>query len=132
LSLITINEYSETNNYVERNNGLKFVCINNNNNTVVVGEEPIPEPEPLTCEECFTSILTEEELDDLIQATTLPDSLPELCNEFIEGGLQTEQGRTFISEYLFTSGMTTGISVDKINAILDCLEEVYGVDFPRP
>ncbi len=114
--------------FVDRENNFAFVCINNNNNTVIEAETP----EPLTCEECFTSILTEEELNALIEATTLPDSLPELCNEFIEGGLQTEQGRIFISNYLFTSGMTAGISVDKINAILDCLEEIYGVDFPRP
>ena len=129
------NSYGSGGSYGDKSRSdgdFKFICINNNNNTVVVGEEPIPEPGPLTCEECFTSILNPEELDDLIQATTLPDSLPELCNEFIEGGLQTEQGRTFISEYLFTSGMTALISVDKINAILDCLEEVYGVDFPRP
>jgi hypothetical protein len=37
------------------NNSFKFVCINNNNNTVIGGGE---EPEPLTCEECFTKNLS--------------------------------------------------------------------------
>jgi hypothetical protein len=36
------------------NNRFKFICINNNNNTVVrVGEEPIL-PDPLTCVECLS------------------------------------------------------------------------------
>jgi hypothetical protein len=105
----------------------KFVCINNNNNIVAVGE-----PEPPTCEECFTKFLSEEELDDLIEAIIEdggPDSLQGLC-EFIANNLD-EEGRAFISDRLFVLGEDVGISEDKINEILDCLEEVFGGDFPR-
>ena len=107
----------------------KFVCINNNNNIVAVGE-----PEPPTCEECFTKVLTdEEELDDLIEAIENdggPASLQELC-ALITQFVQDADFRAFISERLFTLGGDVGISEDKINEILDCLEEVFGEDFPR-
>ena len=42
-----------------------------------------------------------------------------------------EEGRAFLSERLFTLGGDVGISQDKINEILDCLEEVFGCDFKR-
>jgi hypothetical protein len=108
----------------------RIVCINNNNNIVSVGE-----PEPPTCEDCFTTVLTEEELDDLIQAIEedsegLVSSLEELCEVFTEN-VQDELFRAGISERLFTLGGNVGISEDKINEILDCLEEVFDEDFPR-
>jgi hypothetical protein len=110
----------------------RFVCINNNNNIVAIGE-----PEPPTCEECFTKVLSEEEekLDDLIQAIEVASegevsSLQELCELFTEV-VQDEGFRAFISETLFTLGGDVRISEDKINEILDCLEELFGEDFPR-
>jgi hypothetical protein len=108
----------------------KIVCINNNNNIVAVGE-----PEPPTCEECFTKVLSEEEekLDDLIEAIENdggPASLQELCELFTEF-VQDADFRAFISERLFTLGGDVEIPGDKINEILDCLEEVFGEDFPR-
>lgn len=52
------------------NNSFKFICINNNNNTVIGGEE-VPEiPEiPELCEECFgaNSALQTELLDFLVE-----------------------------------------------------------------
>ena len=135
-------EDDEESNSIERNNDKSYdgkdaqsdsdtnsriVCINNNNN-IVVGEEP----EPPTCEECFTTVLTDEELDDLIQAIIEnggPDSLQGLC-EYIASDL-TEFGRAFISDRLFVLGEDVGIPEDKINEILDCLEEVFGGDFLR-
>jgi hypothetical protein len=110
----------------DSNKNSKIVCINNNNN-IVIGEE-----EPPTCEDCFTTILTKEKLDDLIEAIIEdggPPSLEELC-DFIAGDL-SEEGRAFISDRLFVLGEDVGISEDKINKILDCLEEVFGGDFPR-
>ncbi|HET8792621.1 MAG TPA: hypothetical protein VFM31_02415, partial [Nitrososphaeraceae archaeon] len=45
----------------DANTNSRIVCINNNNNIVIGEREP-------TCEDCFTTVLTDEELDDLIQA----------------------------------------------------------------
>jgi len=110
----------------ESDTNSRIVCINNNNK-IVVGEEI-----ELTCEDCFTTVLTDEELDDLIQAIIEnggPPSLQELC-DFIAGDL-SEEGRAFISDRLLVLGEDVEISEDKINEILDCLEEVFGGDFPR-
>ena len=45
-------------------NDFRFVCINNNDNTVVVGEEPIP-PETSACTDCF-SVLTQTQINRLL------------------------------------------------------------------
>jgi hypothetical protein len=81
---------------------------------------------------CFTTVLSQNELNDLIRAIiedTGPISLQELC-DYIAGNLD-EEGRAFISERLFRLGGSVGIPADQINEILDCLEEVFGGDFPR-
>ncbi len=107
----------------------RFVCIDNNDFTVVEEEEP-------TCEDCFTKVITEEEkLDDLIQAFEeesdgVISSLEDLC-DFIDSGDLDETDFAFISDRLFVLGGDVGISEDKINEILDCLEELLNVDFPR-
>ncbi len=115
----------------DSNTNSRIVCINNNNN--IVGEE-----REATCEDCFTTVLTdEEELDDLIQAIEElsegeVSSLEEFC-DFIDDISGIEDGPAFISQVLFELGEEVGIldSDDKINEILDCLEEVFNVDFPR-
>ena len=61
-----------------------------------------------------------------------PDSLQDICN-FIEINSQTVEGRGDITEVIFTAGLFwAGISFDKLGAIFDCLEEVFGVNYPRP
>ena len=115
----------------DSNTNSRIVCINNNNN--IVGEEREP-----TCEDCFTTVLTDkEELDDLIQAIEElsggeVSSLEEFC-DFIDDISGIEDGPAIISQVLFELGEEVGISDsdDKINEILDCLEEVFNVDFPR-
>ena len=71
----------------------------------------------------------DEELDDLIQAIEElsggeVSSLEEFC-DFIDDSSGIEDGRAFISQVLFELGEEVGISDldDKINEILDCLEE---------
>jgi hypothetical protein len=112
----------------------KFICINNNNNTVVgVNDDDNGTiPEPLTCETCFTTILTEEDLNGLIAdfAREGIDSLQDICN-FIDTNVQTLEGRTLISSTLFTSFRNAEISLALLEQLLVCLEQVYGVDFPR-
>ena len=88
----------------------------------------------LTCEDCFTKVLTDKELDDLIQAIIEDSegeesSLQEVC-EFIANNLD-EEGRAFLGDRLLVLGDDVGISEDKINEILDCLEKVFGGEFPR-
>jgi hypothetical protein len=69
------NEWGYGNEYKQKDNGFKFVCVNNNdneNNVVVVNgttpEPPIPEPD-LACEECFAanSMLQTAILDFLVE-----------------------------------------------------------------
>jgi hypothetical protein len=103
----------------------RIVCINNNNN-IVVGEE-------LTCEDCFTKVLSDEELDDLIQAIIEdggPHSIQELC-ELLTENIDDADSRAFLSDRLFVLGNDVGISKHTINRILDCLEKVFGEEFPR-
>src|SRR5215212_8145472 len=52
-------EAAESNGYGSEINDFKFICINNNNNTVAGVGEPVP-PEPETCEECFTENIIDE------------------------------------------------------------------------
>ena len=112
----------------------KFICINNNNNTVVgVNDDDNGTiSEPLTCETCFTTILTEEDLNGLIAdfAREGIDSLQDICN-FIDTNVQTLEGRTLISSTLFTSFRNAEISLALLEQLLVCLEQVYSVDFPR-
>ncbi len=92
--------------------------------------------EPQTGEEYFTRILTEKELDDLIQAVIEYtagdyDSLEEICSS-LDLNIDNAEYRATISGYLFTLASYVGISEDKINAILDCLEKIFGTEIPRP
>ena len=108
-----------------RYSSFRFISINNNNN--IVGEERDQ------CEDCFKKVLTDKELDDLIQAIIedsegAETSLQEVC-EFIANNL--DQGPSFLGDRLLVLGGNVGISEDKINEILDCLEKVFGGKFPR-
>jgi hypothetical protein len=113
----------------------RFICINNNNNNTVIEEEQIPPtpptpPTPQTCEECFTTNLNAIEISRLLSATVSFNTLKQLC-DFIDENFQDAIQRQFISSYLLNAALSAGIPTDKINDILDCLEEIYGVIFPR-
>ena len=63
-------------------NDFRFICINNNNNTVVAAEEPVPPVEPVeppgppeTCEDCFRV------LDATEQAAFFPITMTNLIQE---------------------------------------------------
>jgi hypothetical protein len=120
---------------IDLNKAIVNLCIINDNDKIVIEDEA--QPEPPTCEDCFTKVLTDKELDDLIQAIEElsggeVSSLEEFC-DFIDDSSGIEDGPAFISQVLFELGEEVGISDsdDKINEILDCLEEVFNVDFPR-
>ncbi len=111
----------------------RFICINNNNNNnTVIEEEQIPPtpPTPQTCEECFTTNLNAIEISRLLSATVSFNTLKQLC-DFIDENFRDAIQRQFISSYLLNAALSAYIPTDKINDILDCLEETYGVIFPR-
>ena len=73
--------------------------------------------------------------DDLIQAFEVDSqgfisSLQDLC-DFITEEVPLGGNLAFVSDRLFVLGGQVGITEDRINEILDCLEEVFDEDFPR-
>ncbi|NOJ30112.1 MAG: hypothetical protein DA328_08095 [Nitrososphaeraceae archaeon] len=114
-------------------------CKSENEISNTADVPPLNANEPETCEDCFTTILTEQELNNLFEAIANdggPPTTQELCNYIAQGISINEPDfvlfKEFISERLFTLGDSVGISEDKINEILDCLEKIYGTEFPRP
>ena len=88
-----VNSFSG-NGYGSQIKDFRFICINNNNNTVIEAEEPIPPIPPVDpCVECFIQNLNDTQLADLERAlgvgiditiggeTITIDSLLELCTE---------------------------------------------------
>ncbi len=106
----------------DSNTNYRVVCINNNNNIIVEEEE---EPlEPQTCEECFTTFLTEEQIERFIEVLDNPriTSLEEACGFLLLFGAGQEE--------LFILGLETllGLSEDNAVALVECLKNV-GVEF---
>ncbi len=127
-----LNDNLDKHGQIDLNKAIVNLCIINDNDKIVIEDEV--QPEPPTCEDCFTKVLTDKELDDLIQAIIEDSegeesSLQEVC-EFIANNLD-EEGRAFLGDRLLVLGGNVGISEDKINEILDCLEKVFGGEFPR-
>jgi hypothetical protein len=116
-------------------NDFRFICINNNNNTVIEREEDNEtedDNETDECETCFTTILTEEELNAIIADFEVEGivSLQDICN-FVDANSQTEEGRSNIAFVLANAFNNAEVSSDLLNDILECFEEVYGGIFPR-
>jgi hypothetical protein len=110
-------------NYGEGYNKQKdqgFNCIINNNNTntnivlggggnVTDGNGNVPEPQ--TCEECFRAFLTEEEIDAFLGSETLEG----YCDAVESGN---------INEAQIMVDLAGDASMDDINAIIECLENL--------
>jgi hypothetical protein len=123
-------------------NDFRFICINNNNNTVV--EEPIPS-EPPTCEECFgaNTILQAVIEDFLIEQTqtrdftgqfpqflTIPfdvDTIEQLC-VILEGpNFHSNPLTVSLLDFVFTQIVieqtgSHGLEAE-IDALIECLIE---------
>ncbi len=117
--------YCEKNNngYEQDNKGLKFVCINNNDNenNVIVINETILEP-TITCEECFTESLTVIELERFLdEAFTLTATIEQACI-VIGSGLVTEE---ILRE---TLEIALSEQEERIDDIIECLIEA-GIEF---
>jgi hypothetical protein len=144
-------------NFVDRENDFSFVCINNNNNTIV-GAEPLSK----LCEECFAanSNLQTAFLDSLVEfdggfsfAFTEPpntgfisigpgtDTIEQFCDmietssEFYGVPIADVVFELFISEFLEFVGEIDPTTLEsEINALIECLLEagilVEGEPFP--
>jgi len=106
----------------DSNTNYRVVCINNNNNIIVEEEEEPPEPQ--TCEECFTTFLTEEQIEGFIDLldTPLVTSLEELCEFLLQATLASEE------EFILGLEILLGVSEDNAIALVECLKNV-GVEF---
>ena len=91
----------------------RFVCINNNNNIVVEGEEP------LTCEECFINNLNDMQLQNLKNTLEVSGlTLDSFCEFLSNPGISNDQKSTDII-LLFQDAQLSG---DDLRPITDCLE----------
>ena len=108
--------------YKQNDNDFRFICINNNDNenNIVVINETIPEPEPtITCEECFTEILTVTELEQFLEVAfdvPVPVTIEQACIVF-SSGLVTEEIVRFYLEMVLPE------QDDRIDDIIECLIE---------
>jgi hypothetical protein len=83
---------------------------------------PTP-PEPITCEECFTENLNDEQLENLIIVLSLLSlqDLEGLC-EGLSDSTTTNQDRISALQFLFTQARIT--DENAFLQILECLEEL--------
>jgi len=121
--------FSAGNGYGSEINDFRFICINNNNNTVAGVGEPVP-PEPETCEECFTeNIIDELQLTNftgtLVVYTEFGD-LEGLC-EFLSDPTFTNNEKIAQLSLIFNR---TNIPTDVRLSILECLDERGIIVFP--
>jgi hypothetical protein len=110
-------------------NDFRFICINNNNNTVIGGEEPV---QPIDgCEECFTENIIEEVqitnfTGTLVIYTEFGD-LEGLC-EFLSDPTITNNEKIAELVLIFSR---TNIPTDIRLSILECLDEREIIVFPQ-
>ena len=106
----------------DSNTNSRIVCINNNNNTVIEAEEPIPPtpPEPLTCEECFEEFLSQDEID--LFGELFGSTIDRFCILFTN-----PENEIVVPEDAFRMALP-GVDSEDIDNLIDCLEE-QGVVF---
>jgi|tagenome__1003787_1003787.scaffolds.fasta_scaffold16274396_1 hypothetical protein len=81
------------------------------------------QPTPLTCEQCFTTILTPEQLNAYVNCLNPGVTIADFC-----GGLQQ---RNEMTEAIFRSFLSyTGIPYDTANQLVQCLKNA-GIVFYR-
>jgi hypothetical protein len=107
----------------DSNTNSRIVCINNNNN--IVGEE---EPE-ITCEECFTENLDEEQLENLTNLLTRTDveDLEGLCEALSDSTLTNLEKFNGLA-IIFSAAEIT--DEDAFFKVLECLEDLGLISLP--
>lgn len=116
-------------------NDFRFICINNNNNTVIGGEEPIPPvppipPEPLTCEGCFTDILDDEQELDLLEVLSSAGygDFEGLCDFILSPEISNLEKIEELTQLLSEAGIVGDTSL----TVLLCLEDLELIFIPTP
>jgi hypothetical protein len=106
-----------------------FDCIINNNNTNINLVGGGNQTEPLTCEECFTENLNEEQLNNITLALSVSrvGNLEGLCEQLSNTTFTNPQKLLALSALFTNAGIT---DVDAILRILECLEELRLIIVP--
>ena len=114
------------------------ICINVNvNDQLKVSPPTDGEPQPPTCEECFTQNLQLEEINDLLsEIGFISDSnltLQELCDfiaDIVAAGNQEQL--QFLSSNLALAFLDATLTEDQFNTVLDCLNDIFNNAIPPP
>jgi hypothetical protein len=106
-----------------------LICTHPGENATCVQEgvrsavAPIPTPVKNTCEQCFTTLLTPQQISNVLaQFSSEIASLPDLCTKVLEQGV--------ISEETFRAVLrASGVSETTANDLIACLLKA-GIVFP--
>jgi hypothetical protein len=95
-------------------------CDQNQSTTTIINinqnrSEPISNR---TCEECFTTILTPQQIDAFLNASGVADNIADLCANLT--GFSEDAVRELLTE--------SGVSASTQNELITCLEEA-GIEF---
>jgi len=117
---------SECKNENEINNSLNIITQN------ATQSEPVGQ----TCDDCFTDNLTPDEIIlfeiEMNEETSGQfSSITDLCN-LLYSNPTDQETQSSVSFLLFESGLEAGIDVSVLEAIADCLDELFGITIPRP
>ena len=113
------------NGYQYNDKNFRFVCINNNNFEVVETTTSTPtEPQP-TCEECFTKILSPDQVDDIeffLNTFTTIEGLEGFCDDFLTDPNNSNEDK--ISNVGILLSFAEVFDEDTRLAVLECLEKL--------
>ena len=113
------------NGYQYNDKNFRFVCINNNNFEVVETTTSTPtEPQP-TCEECFTKILSPDQVDDIeffLNTFTTIEGLEGFCDDFLTDPNISNEDK--ISNVGILLSFAEVFDEDTRLAVLECLEKL--------
>ncbi len=120
---------TECENENEINNQLNIL---NNKTQSQQGQSVIP-----ACETCFTQNLNQDEITKFLLAISKQDvtfsNIEDICQQ-IDKRINANEPNfpEILAIAIFVAGEDAQIPIEKINALADCLEEVYGITIPRP
>ena len=115
------------------------ICINVNvNDQLKVSPPTDGEPQPPTCEECFTQNLQLEEINDLLTewdvvSQTEGTTLQELCDIIADiVAVGNPQQLQLLSSNLAVAFLDATLTDAQFNTVLDCLNDIFNDAIPPP